>query len=99
MQAESDHHEPILKLSFKWESTAQQMLLPVVSGALERILLFDQLNALYHRILRLQDGRAFHEKLLQELGVHYPVSPSDLTRIPADGPVVVTANHPFVAEP
>jgi putative hemolysin len=73
------------------------MLLPAVSGTLERVLLFDQLNALYHRILHLQDGRAFHEKLLEELGVHYEVPPGDLARIPTDGPVVATANHPFGA--
>jgi putative hemolysin len=97
MQAESSHHEPVLKLNFRWESTAQQRLLPAVSGALERVLLFDQLNALYHRTLRLQDSRAFHEKLLEALGVHYEVSPGDLARIPRDGPVVVTANHPFGA--
>ena len=97
MQTESSRHEPVLKLSLKWESTTQPKLLPAVSGALERVLLFDQLNALYYRTLHLQDSRAFHEKLLEELGVHYEVTPSDLARIPADGPVVVTANHPFGA--
>ena len=97
MQTESSRHEPILKLSFRWESTTQPKLLPAVSGALERVLLFDQLSALYGRALHLEDSRAFHEKLLQELGVHYEVSPGDLARIPRDGPVVVTANHPFGA--
>ena len=29
------------------------------------------------------------------LGVTYRVTPEDLARIPAAGPVVVTANHPF----
>jgi putative hemolysin len=97
MQPESHHPEPVLKLNFRWESTAPQKLLPAVSGALERVLLFDQLNALYYRTLHLQDSRAFHEKLLEALGVHYEVSPGDLARIPPDGPVVVTANHPFGA--
>jgi putative hemolysin len=97
MQNESSRHEPILKLSFRWESTNPPKLLPTVSGALERVLLFDQLNDLYGRALHLEDSRAFHEKLLEELGVHYEVSPSDLARIPKDGPVVVTANHPFGA--
>jgi putative hemolysin len=97
MPTESDHDEPILKLNFRGESAAQQTLLPAVSGALERVLLFDQLNALYYRILHVKDGRTFHEKLLQELGVHYEAPPGDLARIPTDGPVVVTANHPFGA--
>ena len=97
MQTESSRHEPILKLSFRWESTTQPKLPPAVSGALERVLLFDQLSALYCRALHLQDSRAFHEKLLEELGVHYEVPLSDLARITRNGPVVVTANHPFGA--
>jgi putative hemolysin len=97
MHTESSRQGPVLKLSFRWESTTQSKLLPVVSGALERVLLFDQLRALYDRALHLEGGRAFHEKVLEELGVHYEVPSSDLARIPAHGPVVVTANHPFGA--
>jgi len=97
MQTQPNHHEPILKLNIRWESIAQQKLLPVVSGALERVLLFDQLNALYHQILHLEDSRGFPEKLLEALRVHYEVSPGDMARIPRDGPVVVTSNHPFGA--
>ena len=86
MQTESRRHEPILKLSFRWESTTPPKLSPVVSGALERVLLFDQLSALYRRTLHLEDDRAFHEKLLQELGVHYEVSPERLGSHPPEGP-------------
>jgi hypothetical protein len=93
MQTESSRHEPILKLNIRWESTAQQKLLPAVSGTLERVLLFDQLNALYYRILHLQDSRAFHEKLLQELGVHYEVPPGDLARMGKDRATEYLAFH------
>ena len=61
------------------------------------MLHFDQLNALYYKTLLLQDERDFPEKLLEALQVRYEVSPCDLARIPTDGPVVVTANHPFGA--
>ena len=97
MQAEPSHNEPILKVNFKWEDTVRTKLLQTVGGALERVLLFGQLNALYHRTLHLQDNRDFHEKLLEALRVHYEVSQGDLARIPPDGPVVVTSNHPFGA--
>jgi putative hemolysin len=97
MQTESNHHEPVLKLNFRWESAAQQKFLPVVSGALERVLHFDQLNALYRQTLLLHDSRDFPEKILEALRVHYEVAPGDLARIPRDGPVVVTSNHPFGA--
>ena len=97
MQAERHHDEPILKVNFKWEGPVRQKLLPAVGGALERVLLFNQLNALYHRTLHLRDSRHFHEKLLEALRIRYEVSPEDLARIPPHGPVVVTSNHPFGA--
>jgi putative hemolysin len=97
MQAEPSHNQPMLKVDFKWEDTVHPKLLQTVGGALERVLLLGQLNALYHQTLHLQDNRDFHEKLLEALRVHYEVSPGDLARIPPDGPVVVTSNHPFGA--
>ena len=97
MQAERNHNEPILKVNFKWEGPVRQKLLPAVGGALERVLHFDQLNALYHQTLHLRDSRHFHEKLLEALRIRYEVSPEDLARIPPEGPVVVTSNHPFGA--
>ena len=97
MQAERHHIEPILSVNFKGAGPVRQKLLSVVGGALEHVLLFDQLNALYHQTLHLQDSRNFHEKLLEALRIRYRVSPEDLARIPLEGPVVVTSNHPFGA--
>jgi putative hemolysin len=97
MQVERNGIQPILKVNFNCEGPVRQKLLPAVGGAIERVLLFDQLNALYRQILHLQDSRQFHEKLLQALRIRYEVSPGDLARIPPDGPVVVTSNHPFGA--
>ena len=97
MQAECNDIPPILKVNFNCDGPVRQKLMPAVGGALERVLLFDQLNALYRRTLHLQDSRDFHEKLLEELRIRYEVSPGDLARIPAAGPVVVTSNHPFGA--
>ncbi len=97
MQTERSEIQPVLKVSFKGQGPVRQKLLPAVGGALERVLLFDQLNALYRQVLNRQDGRGFDENLLEALRVHYEVSPADLARIPAEGPVVVTSNHPFGA--
>jgi putative hemolysin len=97
MQAELNPCPPILKVNFGGDGPVRQRLMPAVSGALERVLHFDQLNALYYKTLLLQDERDFPEKLLDALQVRYEVSPCDLARIPVDGPVVVTANHPFGA--
>ena len=97
MQAECNDIQPILKVNFNCDGPVRQKLMPAVGGALERVLLFDQLNALYRRTLHLQDSRDFHQKLLEELRIRYEVSPGDLARIPIEGPVVVTSNHPFGA--
>jgi len=97
MQVERHPIEPILSVNLKSADPVRQKLLSVVGGALERILLFDQLNALYHRILHLQDGRHFNEKVLEVLRIRSQVSPEDMARIPPEGPVVVTCNHPFGA--
>ena len=97
MQAQTSQQPPVLRVNFKGAGPVPQKLLPAVSGALERMLHFDQLNALYYKTLHLQNGRDFNEKILEALGVRYEVSPRDLARIPAEGPVVVTANHPFGA--
>jgi putative hemolysin len=97
MQVERDHILPALKVNFKWEGPVRQKLMPAVSGALERVLLFDQLNALYRQILHLEDSRDFSRKLMEALRIRYEVSPGDLARIPAEGPVIVTSNHPFGA--
>ncbi len=97
MQAQRIDDQPILKVRFNCEGPVRQMFLPAVGGALERVLQFDQLNALYYQTLHLHDGRDFHEKLLEALRIRYQVSPGDLARIPPAGPVVVTSNHPFGA--
>src|SRR5208283_4910304 len=65
MQLERHAIEPILSVNFKGAGPVRQKLLSVVGGALEHVLLFDQLNALYHETLHLQDTRHFHEKLLE----------------------------------
>ena len=37
------------------------------------------------------------DRILAKLGVDTAVTPSDLARVPADGPLLVVANHPFGA--
>lgn len=63
---------------------------------IERWLMFHQLNELYSEIMAAGEGDArFFEKVLGALNVRYRVLESDLARIPKDGPVIVTSNHPF----
>jgi len=62
---------------------------------LVRRLLFPRgLRRLYRRLQQRPDEPIFHA-LLREMSVDYQVAPSDLKHIPATGPVVAVANHPF----
>lgn len=66
------------------------------SPFLERLLALDDLNALYDRCAA---GKAegFLERVLDDLNVAWRVSQADLASVPAKGPLVVVANHPFGA--
>ena len=48
-----------------------------------------------HRRAQQPVNRSILENVLAELRIECKVTASDLARVPASGPVVVTANHPF----
>jgi len=61
----------------------------------ERTLAFPTLNAIYDSMRGRGDASSFCEQSLRALGVRIDLSPDDLQRIPAKGPLIVLANHPF----
>ena len=54
----------------------------------------DRVRDLYHRVQQSPEGFQL-ENLLAEMHVDLRIDPPDAARIPAAGPVVVVANHPF----
>ncbi len=48
-----------------------------------------------YRAISGVEGREFLDLALRQLGVSWRTEPSELVRVPARGPVVVVANHPF----
>ncbi len=66
---------------------------------MERVLRFPTLNRIYRVIQRRaqRDGEArpFADRVLEALNVAVSVPAEHIERVPADGPVVVVANHPF----
>ncbi|MFG0317592.1 MAG: lysophospholipid acyltransferase family protein [Planctomycetota bacterium JB042] len=66
-----------------------------VRGVVERLLALDRLDEAYLGLERGLDPFDFAAAALDALGVDVAVREGDLARIPAEGPVVVVANHPF----
>jgi putative hemolysin len=67
----------------------------LLSPLLERLLGLPALNAFYLSLPAAERARDFPAVVLQNLGVRVEVDPADLARIPATGPLLVVANHPF----
>jgi putative hemolysin len=63
-----------------------------LAHTVSRLLRIDQLENLYDQA---RSRPAFFSGLLEELEVETRVSPADLERIPASGPVIALSNHPF----
>jgi putative hemolysin len=65
--------------------------IPALAG---KFLPVDKVRGLYHRVRQSPTGFGL-ENLLTEMRVDLRVDAVDVSRIPATGPVVVVANHPY----
>lgn len=70
-----------------------RMPLPLQS-AVRKVLCLEPLGQLYAAARNLP-SRSFVERMLSDLGVTYHLPDADLARIPAQGPAIIAANHPF----
>jgi putative hemolysin len=82
----------------KWVQRLSRQAAPTI----EWLLGVDQINDLYDDVARQTRGRgqqvdAFLQGVLEYLDVRCTVTGEDLARVPAKGPLVVVANHPFGA--
>ncbi len=64
---------------------------------LKRILPLKRLNAIHTALDSLPEHGPIPDRILEVLGITFDISKADQTRIPASGPLVVVANHPFGA--
>jgi putative hemolysin len=62
---------------------------------LEKLLGLSRLDLFYGQVTEADPSEPFLDRALRLLGVTIDVSDEDLERVPAAGPVVVVANHPF----
>ncbi len=67
----------------------------LVAAIVDRVLGLASLERRYCKVSGGDDPRAFLERALDELGVTLAIEPEEMERVPASGPTVVVANHPF----
>jgi putative hemolysin len=67
---------------------------PGIPALADKFVPVDKVRELYRRVQQSPEGFGL-EKLLMEMRVDLRVDAADTARIPATGPVVVVANHPF----
>jgi len=68
-----------------------------LEGPLNRLLGIDRFEQLYRNVTGDDGVDAFLDRLLRLLGVEIYSDDPELRRIPARGPILVVANHPFGA--
>lgn len=81
---------------FALDLPLKKPLKAMVTKPLEKVLCLPTLNSMYSRIGG-RDSDSFLEDVLGLLGVSVDVPEADLANIPAEGPAIVVANHPFGA--
>ena len=69
-------------------------VLPGLPGFAGKLIPMEEARALYHRVRSAPEGFRLGT-LLAEMRVKLQVQSADLERIPATGPLVAVANHPF----
>jgi len=62
---------------------------------LEKLIGLEELNQIYANACQLPADECFCERLLKVMNIELEIKPGALEKIPADGPVLVTSNHPF----
>jgi putative hemolysin len=66
-----------------------------LESLLGRVLGIDEIARVYDSLRVMGEHRPIADRLLDFLAVTYATSDVDLARIPTNGPVIVTVNHPF----
>ena len=72
-------------------------LFRLVEQPIEQLFSLSALNRLYSDMSPTVHDRSYFATALRGLSVVYDLAPEDLAKIPAQGPLVVVANHPFGA--
>lgn len=72
-----------------------QCLTPRAQRLMARVLCIHRLSCVAEQVYSCDGPHNIFDRILQALGVSYEISADDFAKIPAEGPAVVVANHPF----
>lgn len=90
--------EGIFRPAFNWPRPVPGPVAAKMGAAISRLFYLARLESIYRQVSHSQPGQAaFIDAVLEQMGVAWKVSPLELERVPAKGPVVVVANHPYGA--
>lgn len=90
--------ERLVDLRGSIESSVGRALFRLVELPVERALALNEINRLYRASRTLVDGEEpYFTAALNTLDVGYKLTADEWQRIPATGPVILVANHPFGA--
>ena len=92
--------QPEAVYSIPWQSVRHPLLrwvLRQTHGLIEAALGLRRLNRVYERVKRRPIPGSFPHRILAAMDVRTEVTPADVARIPAEGALMVVANHPFGA--
>ncbi|MDP8231242.1 MAG: lysophospholipid acyltransferase family protein, partial [Candidatus Zophobacter franzmannii] len=67
----------------------------IFKTGIEKLIGLDELNQIYYNACQLPDDECFCERLLKVMNIELEIKEGALEKIPAEGPVLVTSNHPF----
>ncbi len=82
---------------FKLNGTLGLNKIPLLEPLIERSLTLHRLDRMYRELPQSEDASEFLQQTLDAFNINYVTDTEELNRVPADGPAIMVANHPFGA--
>lgn len=87
--------EKLIDLGRFIDGPVKSKLYELVEKPCERFLCLDTMNKAYTKVVSQRKGSNFFNDWLELMNIRLNITEDDMNKIPAVGPLVVVANHPF----